>query len=82
VDHLFTVSHDETPWDHTLAHVMTELGSPTYEEALFPELLEDLAQGYPRELIPCGVSEVGAWVADQRPRWLGIIPKCRRGCCT
>ena len=47
-----TVTTDETPWDHALAHIMTGRGSPTYEEALFPELLKDLARGHPSSRSP------------------------------
>lgn len=41
------VQADETPWDAQLAAHMTASGSPAYEEALLPTLLDDLRAGLP-----------------------------------
>lgn len=41
------VSQEDTPWDPSLSRAMTDAGAKGYEEALLPELLADLARGYP-----------------------------------
>lgn len=41
-----------SPWDPGLADAMRRTGTPAYEEALLPQLLDDIATGRPGQLPP------------------------------